>query len=674
MSQNIQRANANAAGRAQVPRQAVVHQAEEHKRNRERNTDPRKLKVDRGNVVVYQNNYKFSPEQLGSLYMYFENLSWGRSDQGDRLKVGGEYGYVAHHHALGATYRALFDDLITYKYSDNLEMLDIGTSTVRMLSRFESNGDPVWFRTFCMKPNMGSRDDKRTSDNRHRIASMVADLNTKHKVAMPENRGVAPNDHVSLHADYHTCKHAAGPVKELHVFQTLQQFLDASPDNTEDMYQLPTQLIAENARYEGRGTCHVCRPERVYPIIKSIDSAYYDGVIEEILKRCAKHDSTGYVVLNDYCSSVHNALTKKQVIVDAQGKIVVTGDAALNHWQKPESSFVVTADLGKPAMVSVKVEGNTMNYRHKIFRTTDDYSFHYRFVGEDFQSYIATFEKLEEAQNGDTPYRMFRITASRETNWNRDDLENTAILNFEDCWLDYECLAANYAVIAETFEQNALDRYNLQQAKEESIRIAAEEKKKKLQKPVKPTSAQANTVEETKTAVSTPKEKEIDLRHFNEDLYKHKNLKKGDWKFNQLTNAGTRDRDGSFIRMVRSMFDKSIFNTRLRMVGDKTYFVVTPMEKNWLGMSRPIKEFTAMAEVGAVYDAYHAIGVKESMKAIQSACVALQRDKVKEGGQAGANLNDMENFTIARILRATEFQRSKRIMALTVEQAFPGAN
>lgn len=304
------------------------------------------LRVCGTSPSAYFSKYHFQEEGSRIIKNYFENLIKSEEKPGQRFATG----FQEHPHPVGATFRAYYHDLILYGYGKDSEMLDIGSSVVRMASRFDEPTAgverPVVDRVRMTAPILSTRDVFRRQANLTSITGVPHVCSCEGGISKP---GCANCDH-------------------------------------------PT------------------------PITTAIDSIYYDGVVEEIVKRSwlANFDHVSYVTFNDYHHAhIDNPKMKGRCADGESTYELVNKSAGLGH----------KAYAG----VRVDVRGNIEPYIHKVIQTKGLSSWKVPMildVSETIKNYpmaprafvdnnklavYVHFEVLDQVWNGDVPYKLCRV-------------------------------------------------------------------------------------------------------------------------------------------------------------------------------------------------------------------------------------------------------------------------
>lgn len=586
------------------------------------------LQVRNGTVASFSSRYNFSKEAIDVLRSHFSHLLIGEDKH--RLSIGGNSGFIPHGHALGATLRAYYDDLVLYKHAPNGKVLDVGGSMVRTLSRYQflKNGRKVnaAFRVWSQTPVLDVRDDLRVQDNKETLVRKV-------------------NEHNEIETD---------PDLKLMIEGGLVNRVDALT-----LSPIPLQCRCAMAK-SGLGTdinC-ACSTER-YDTIKSVESWYYPGVMEGMFNRLIRDKSVGYVVCNDYYRMLlrqkdnkESVLGKKLAAIscvralNSDFGVEAIGHGCLNHNLVPESTHTVLTEKGK-LIVKAEVQGNPMPYVHGFPKTADSDSFAYTFVArehDDFGNplsigqqpkmteYLMLFEKVEEIMNGDIPFVLYKVRATLKSRWG-SILNHVPVLPFE---------FATVHDILNDATPSYIDQWVLNTTKQEEEVKVTEKKTPKM---------------------ADPEPVEQDLVLFDEDLYVKKTIEGGEKRVYSAEMKSALENERQFVRWIkRQVFDRNHnHHFSVKVVKGKAYLVLRKYTRSFFGLIVSTDaSLSAMAPVSDVVDAYCRIGVKSNAVAIQQSCVQKQRDAKNQDHKM---FTDAEAFLIARYIRAVETARFNSILA-----------
>jgi hypothetical protein len=186
--------------------------------------------------------------------------------------------------------------------------------------------------------------------------------------------------------------------------------------------------------------------------IKSIESWYYPGVLDGIFDRLATTyvsnptKACAYIVGNDYYRMMLRQARKPETLVatslkarnlEAVRSLRATGLGCVDLKGEPESVHTI-ASTGEHGFLKVTaaVKGNNSPYVHHFPKTADTDSFAYTYVKSGV-CYVMLFEKLQEVENGDVPFVMYKIRAVPKEAWSDDELSNLKIV------FDHERAIAN---------------------------------------------------------------------------------------------------------------------------------------------------------------------------------------------------------------------------------------
>jgi len=406
-------------------------------------TKPDSLKIKYGSIDEITTTYKLSTAQSEAFARSHPSLSWGKQSAGPRLRISD--GFKDHKHGLGALGRKTQNEEMLYVLTQERSFIDIGSSYSRLLGNYEMiDGvrDLCLKRGWAMTPRLGQRDTIRHQNNKYRIDNMVKEYN-----AIQDSNGDA-----QITEMYHRCLHPAsaeydwnGMIDKMQNDHEYQEEANYIKDNT--YVRKPFDRYAA-ARANPRDGCGCSKS---YEYALSIDSIYYDGVLEEIFARIALDESIGLICFNDYAAAIRKIVQKNSTYGSSvkfkksplgTNMLEFTGYAEKNQWDKPESRFIAEVEYNATSdpdddyfNVDVKVEGNSMHYKHRILRTSDEDFFHYEYIAQNGIKYIMEFELIRTLENGDTPYKMYKIVGTRASDWNATDLYSLKLFSSDEQWM-----------------------------------------------------------------------------------------------------------------------------------------------------------------------------------------------------------------------------------------------
>lgn len=566
---------------------------------------PNSLAVHNGSIASFRSSYKFGAQAFEALNGYFDYLRGPTPDR--RLLLNGPEAYKDHPHPVGATMRALLDDKIIYIHAGCLPqrtaptILDIGSSPVRAYSRYES-GFSVMDRMRLMTPNLGVRDDLRVVTNTTPIARIRAEHERIENTWPEVDRRQIPIDHECHHK-------GAGGVR-------------AGAD------------ICANC---ARGGCEV---------IKSVDSAYYPGVLEEVFEQLVAGSTIGYVVMNDY----HHAMLR---LLERSNGFFSYGEALPNREGVPESTFTVDGDS---ALVTCAVQGNILPYEHQIFKTNGKTNFAYKYTpvtapNAEPKPYLFIFEQIDCFWNKDIPYKMWRVM---KTEYSRATLKELEILEITGPWW----------LTSEDIDSLAIRKCKIQcELADEELRVS-----NLLTKANMLDDAPMEGIDEhvASTTCSTDTQTESIIDSFPPDIFKceeyaQKLVKAKDMIVDLEARRQRAAYESSFLNFVRLQFDSSEQTFRLRYKDGELYMLVSRVTRCFFGLIRiTSKSSTSMAKVSDVLKAYLKVGNKTQLNSIMFSMVSAQRDSEVKDLEL---FNTSEAYTIAMIVRAAELKRIGQITA-----------
>ena len=377
--------------------QQTVHLRADNSREERPHFPKDSLSVQNGAIGAVQSSYRFSREACETLENHYRSLFVKESDR-TRFRIGGEYGYKNHQHALGAFLRADFHDTIMYLNEPNGRCLDIGSSPVRMFSRYQ-NEKPLINRVFMMNPIIDVRDDIRAQDNKLSI-QRLCDRHNELAVKLDQNNAQI------LNPQFNTCHHVGGSDRN-------------------------------------RGNCGCIEH---FDFITAIDSAYYPGVLEEMFEQMISNQVNGYIVLNDYLHVLLDSayqrdpgplndlenIDRNNLHKEPFGKT----NACLNADGDPESycQFRINHD---EIRVTSTVRGNVLPYNHGILNLgkCKTFAHRYSYVNEDDieVKMLMLFEEINICFNGEIPYKTYKIRPTLLSRWSEESLRDVHI--YEELFL-----------------------------------------------------------------------------------------------------------------------------------------------------------------------------------------------------------------------------------------------
>lgn len=372
------------------------------------------LVLNKGNLSSVLIPFALGPEANSALRKYFNYLINEQDTTRPRFIVQER---CHHPHPVGAFIRAHMGDLIPYKYAPKGLILDIGTSRVRLNSRYDLDGQPLYKRVHSMAPVLSGRDILRDMSNNLRFSDSS-------KLVTPAQLSTS-------------------------------------------QLALPNSCNCVGGQWKSR--CTMCTSEW-YDTTSSVDSIYYPGVMEEI----AVHGitgSVGYVVFNDYDKArivsgsegyaldkeSHYTITGNVVTSKVEGnpapyqhRFLNTGgnaswqfDMVLTQEDTISQTHTHHTYIHREGDAECVLPTYSVRYPHKkrgLFRpgvyqcsccrtSTNGATKHQLRENREFTKHIGThirkrvtktpvvvvFETVEEFMNGDIPYKLCRVyTISKE--------------------------------------------------------------------------------------------------------------------------------------------------------------------------------------------------------------------------------------------------------------------
>jgi len=586
------------------------------------------LAVQGTSVAAVQSHYRFSTEGIQALERHFSHLFVKTGDR-SRFRIGGEFGYENHSHAVGAFMRAYMHDRIIYGLEPTGKILDVGSSAVRTLSRYQS-AKPVVDRTWMMCPNMDVRDDFRFDDNIRRITRMINELNEREKVWGKDAKTYAVNDFM--------CGHQGG--------------------TTLNKYKL------EEGKTVG------CKCTGNFDIVTSIDSAYYPGVLEEVYSKVIK-GAIGYVVVNDYKHAVLKKLKNgdydkqlgemlpggKESTADQLAK-PFSGYALKNYLEVPESRFDMQLRYEQGQLVGTRVksfvEGNMMPYTHGVLNFGESKSFGMLFddiVGHDTalnktktERYLMHFEQVDCFWNGDIPYKTYKVRRSKLSRWTAEQLEDVPI--YDKYWNGDELEAEIMSRISKCW-QSKLETEKSSVSKD-GISTAGS-----TPKVTTPALSKSNST------ISTVVEK---VDYFDVESYQKKLSKNGDEHLDLVKRC---KEEVGFFKFAKDQMKKTPHLFAIEYVNNEAWMTVKTLSSDfkldkpltWFGFKVEDEGRSARAKLSNIFEAYKLIGIKQNTNSILHSLVQYQRD----GMSMDEAFTMSEAFTIARLIRMGETKRFESI-------------
>jgi len=601
------------------------------------------LKIEKGVVSSFTSRYMFSQKAIDCLKGHFRGLLVDNTKTDKpRFNVGGKQGFEVHGHALGATLRSHFHDLIVEKYQPRGNILEFGGSPVRAMARYGDNGEqqaPWMSRVHMMNPRIGAQDALRDAEHPWSVHPMVLSHNKREKEIRPvvtEQLIYSMSDPEDVHSLRETvdtdsrapiCKHLAGP--DMHL--NLQKKADGSNCECNDLYEA----------------------------VVSVESWYYPGVVEGMFNKLASsHHSgrksvAGYFVGNDYYRFLKRKLTDvtskfysetiNHMIAADFEKITTIGYGCENHDGVPESSHHIYSAHEDVLTLKVRadVKDNPIPYIHGFPLTADRDSYRtpYTLILADKTeiNYQMLVVKKEEVVNGDIPFVLLKITPILTSLWTKEQLESV---------VEVPLRMARVIDLAQDMIGPVQETQRVKLEEEEKRKQAALSLAKKQPRP---------TID-----VEEP------VFYFDEEKYNKKCHQKGDTRYDPNKMKRKHENNIAFVRWLGQQFgDRNVTHRfYIRYIDDEAFLVAKLLSRSWWGLF--IKENssdTAMARLTDVVDAYIEIGIKSSANAIQQTLVQKQRGMAEED-RDHEMLTMQEAYTIARLLRSLENSRMIRLLKI----------
>jgi len=579
------------------------------------------LEVRDGTITHIKSRYIFSEKADKILRAHFSYLIADSSQT--RYYVGGKYGYVRHGHSLGAFLRSLGDDEIMYNYWPEHEIKDIGPSIPRTLKRWNVNDSvcqPWLLRTHMMNPILGVQDDLRMNDNATRIPEYLKEINTLLRKKDPTHVDITYDKQKHLVSKNH-CHHVFGGAK-------------------------PQQPCGCQKRMA----------------IKMVESYYYPHVLNQAYTELAEslmandlQANNAFIIGNDYFRGLlENKKEVAKTFVDSKSTLAESLDFVLaaceNTEGVPESvhSIYCSEDKAdnnsKLLRVTAEVIDNPIPYDHNIPLTSSANAF---LVPFELQipkggkaKFFMMYEKLKQINNGLVPFVTYRVRATLQDRWPKEQLRKMTIV------------PNRFATFDDLFEKIVDELPDLVRTKSQELSESLEITKddKALFAGDKPITF----------ADIAPKEEEVDIDAFDEELYKQKLENSPEMaRINPELQKKYKESNYEFIRFMKRQFkdrDNS-HSMHVRYIDGKAYFVLRKHERSFFNLLVSYKKSsTAMAPVSEVAAAYKAIGIKKSLDSILSSMKAQQRTQYKDDVDESM-FSNVEAFAIATYIASMERHR-----------------
>jgi len=359
--------------------------------------------------------------------------------------------------------------------------------------------------------------------------------------------------------------------------------------------------------------CEVCDGD--FDVVKSVDSIYYPGVLEEIARHGSK-GGIGYVAFNDY----HAA----QILNGNEGSCL-----------DGESTYRIQGDK-----VTSTVKGNVAPYIHRYLQTGGRSSWQYM-MQVDGKLYWCVFEVLMEFWNGDVPYRLCRVnTLSHAELALRNELTGVdGVKAYSNVWCPDSGMyhkdmdEGNTGVVLNTTKITSVNLSPPQLSPNLSKILSQPSSGEKLQE----VGLRMSELEHRRVVKAG--DKTLDFRHREGNSYHGWDLL--DFTISQFNSHNER-----------------IFTTYES--DHKHYVTVELTEKCWylLGLRGTTKIYKASLEM--VRKAFTRLSTKAQTTSIDFALAQAQREMEAE---LGSDIYDLsEAFIIARIIRAQQTCRLKEAL------------
>lgn len=385
--------NNNQGGQAQVP-QVVQNQPRAHPKGF--------VEIQDGTIAALRCKYVLSGEANKALKEHFSYML-NSKDEEPRLKLGGQYGYDPHPHAVGAFMRAVSHVRVVeeVEFPDQpFQRLEVAPSEPREYGKYRrlKNGRAYpWIKhAWTMQPRLDARDDVRRAVNKTRIAKMCAEHN---------EREVAQG---------HANPFLLNPGMNQCTCTAMKVMPDPAP---------------------GAQPCE-CR--RFFPRVVLTETAYYDGVLDFCYEKLITPDADGeitaqgYAIFNDYHNAYRANLDRVPEKNGAHGELEL--HALPGPDGKPESKHFIYPRKNPitkhwELMVRAEVRGNPSPYVHKVVNVGTQESFLKKYTDNNGVLWYIMYEQLDRFMNGEIPYVTYRMTATKPDRWYPEVLERMEIID-----------------------------------------------------------------------------------------------------------------------------------------------------------------------------------------------------------------------------------------------------
>jgi len=265
------------------------------------------ISLHKGSLTQFHVPYKLGPEGKKAFETFLPHLI-GQKNKDGKEKLCYD-SIIEHCHPVGASVRALFNDLIWYDNAREVKTLDIGTATTRLNSRFYKSGAKLTESIDSLQPILSGRDLLR-------------------KKLYPQ-----PMDGMC------ECKGGEG----------LNNLNDSKSDR-----------------------CDKCL-KTIYDVVMAVDGLYYPGVLEELVeqdvKRVAKiggRGLVGYFTFNDYHAAILKTKSNQGKCCDGESKFEIGEDGLVRSFVNgnpaPYKHQVLSTYGNESWQYKVKSEFGTVYY------------------------------------------------------------------------------------------------------------------------------------------------------------------------------------------------------------------------------------------------------------------------------------------------------------------------
>lgn len=392
-----------------------------------------------------------------------------------------------------------------------------------------------------------------------------------------------------------------------------------------------------------------CECEKYYPITTSVDSIYYDGVLEEMACDSVQTEGVGYVVFNDY---------------DMASRIKGQSGTAFDE----ESHYIIEG-----TQVTSTVRGNVAPYSHKILRTSNTRSWQYKISLHSLRKTVMlVFEELECFYNGDIPYRLCRVYAldcnildqfgEREglKNIPRMDsvfVEEPEVVETSSNYSEPSPIVAQSPSTNDASTQSDISHLEIGQPKQYTLGDVVDgffnyDLRELFAKPL---DVQPVVLPDFKKYVmDTTVSQEDQILRISEFCHKVPQ-KKTELEVDYVQRVELyKKKMFSWYEILRQFSGKNekIYNS---IDNFEVYVNLEITKTRWYTLGWKIRSYGYKAKLEHVVAAYEKLGTKQTVASIEFSCVAMQRELATKLSVGIIDLH--EAFIIARVIRAQQHRR-----------------